>query len=106
MTKCPHCNTELTEAEVKDIIGEAIRDGIAPSFAGRPKGSKNTKVRSDKGLRHGPKKKEVESELKKAASAENGKRGGRPKGAKNKAPRADKGVPRGPRNMVKEQEHD
>lgn len=110
MTKCPHCNTELTAEEVRGIIEEARQEGIAPSFAGRPKGSKNAAPRSDIGKAHRSpveRKKEVESELKKMTSAENGRKyGGRPKGAKNKAPRADKGVPRGPRNMVKEQEHD
>ena len=108
MVKCPHCNTELTPEEVKGIIGDAINEGIAPSLAGRPKGSKNSAPRSDIGKAHRPpveRKKEEHSELKAITSAENGRKyGGRPKGAKNKAPRADKGVPRGPRNKEQQTE--
>lgn len=76
-------------------------EGLAPSFAGRRKGSRNSRPRSDIGKSHKPpieRKPETESELKKRTSAENGRNGGRPKGSLNKAPRADKGLPRGQRN--------
>lgn len=96
--KCPHCDAELSGEEVKELIAQAVAEGIAPSFAGRHKGSKNSAPRSDKGERRGsPKgrKPEAESELKKVTSAENGRKGGRPKGSLNKAPRADIGIKRG-----------
>ena len=98
--KCPHCGADLSSDEVSALISQAVDEGLAPSFAGRRKGSRNSRPRSDKGEKRGsPKerKPETESELKKRTSAENGRKGGRPKGSPNKAPRADKGLPRGPR---------
>lgn len=94
MVQCPRCKQELSPDEVREMVSCAVADGIVKA-AGRQKGSKNTKVRSDKGVSHGPKRKEAESDTKKLTSAENGKRGGRPKGSKNKAPRADIGKKRG-----------
>lgn len=93
MVQCPRCKQELSPDEVREMVSCAVAEGIVKA-AGRQKGSKNSKVRSDKGVSHGPKKKEAESDIKKLTSAENGKRGGRPKGSKNKAPRADKGKKR------------
>lgn len=93
MVKCPRCKQELSPDEVREMVSFAVAEGIVKA-AGRQKGSKNSKVRSDKGVSHGPKRKETESDIKKLTSAENGKRGGRPKGSKNKAPRADIGKKR------------
>lgn len=98
--KCPHCYAELSGEEIKEIIAQAVAEGIAPKFAGRHKGTKNSAPRVDIGSKRGSpaeRKPEAESELKKVTSAENGRKGGRPKGSPNKAPRADKGLPRGPR---------
>lgn len=102
--KCPHCGADLSSDEVSALISQAVDEGLAPSFAGRRKGSKNSVPRSDIGKKHRPpkeRKPEAESELKKRTSAENGRKGGRPKGSTNKAPRSDKGLPRGPRNADK-----
>jgi hypothetical protein len=99
--KCPHCGADLSREEVSALISQAVDEGLAPSFAGRRKGSRNSRPRSDIGKSHRPpteRKPEAESELKKRTSAENGRKGGRPKGSPNKAPRADKGLSRGPRN--------
>lgn len=99
--KCPHCGSDLSSDEVSALISQAVNEGLAPSFAGRRKGSRNSRPRSDIGKSHRPpteRKPEAESELKKRTSAENGRKGGRPKGSPNKAPRTDKGLPRGQRN--------
>ena len=93
MVKCPICKQELSTDEVREMLSCAVAEGLVKA-AGRQKGSKNSKIKSDKGVSHGPKRKEAESDIKKLTSAENGKRGGRPKGSKNKAPRADKGKKR------------
>lgn len=93
MVQCPRCKQELSHDEVREMVSCAVSEGIVKA-AGRQKGSKNSKVRSDKGVSHGPKRKEAESDIKKLTSVENGKRGGRPKGSKNKAPRADIGKKR------------
>ena len=93
MVKCPKCNEELTPDEVREIVSSAVEDGLV-KIAGRQKGSHNYKTRIDKGTHRGPRKKEVDSEIKKLTSPENGKKGGRPKGSKNKAPRADIGKKR------------